>query len=137
MTKTQTNPAPEVERHDDTHDDDPLADLYTFTGEPVKFPQVGDKVLGNIQHIARRQMTDINTGKPEVWPARGDQPPEPRLTTIVYLQVDELADEHDDGARILYCNGGKFTALRESSYRQVTRDLSWLSFRDSCCLLVT
>lgn len=64
---------------------------------------VGDKVVGTIITVERRQQTSFDDNTPLTW-SDGS----PRMLTYVEIQTDERADDDDDGIRALYAKGGNF-----------------------------
>jgi hypothetical protein len=63
---------------------------------------MGDKIVGKITLVERRQQRAIDGGKPETWDDGS-----PRMLTYIELQTDEHIDDDDDGIRSLYAKGGR------------------------------
>ena len=74
-------------------------------GKAFPFEEIGDKVVGTIKLIERRQQTSFENNTPLFWD-NGD----PRMLTYVELETDLRDDDDDDGVRALYCKGGNFEA---------------------------
>jgi hypothetical protein len=77
--------------------DEALDFLLASGGRAVKFEKPGDKVLGLVRAMEKRQDTDLD-GKPRVWDNG-----QPRWMLVVTLEV-EPEDEDDNGMRNLYVN---------------------------------
>jgi hypothetical protein len=63
---------------------------------------MGDKIVGKITLVERRQQRALDGGKPETWDDGS-----PRMLTYIELQTDEHVDDDDDGIRSLYAKGGR------------------------------
>jgi hypothetical protein len=63
---------------------------------------MGDKIMGKITLVERRQQRALDGGKPETWDDGS-----PRMLTYIELQTDEHTDDDDDGIRSLYAKGGR------------------------------
>jgi len=71
---------------------------------------MGDKVVGKIILVERRQQRALDGGKLETWDDGS-----PRMLTYIELQTDERESDEDDGIRSLYCKGGKNHEVAQGS----------------------
>jgi hypothetical protein len=69
-------------------------------GRSAKFPNVGDKIDGEVISAEVTQQTDFKTGAPKTW---DDGSPMRQL--VVTLQTTEHEDDDDDGVRRLFAKG--------------------------------
>lgn len=70
-------------------------------GKAFQFDEIGDKCVGEIKLIERRQQRSFDGGAPLTWDDGS-----PRLLTYIEIQTDLQEDGEDDGVRALYCKGG-------------------------------
>ena len=89
-----------------------LDDLLSTGGSPVvKFPNLGDKVVGVVTKVERTQQTDFDTGKPAFWDDGN-----PKMQFVFHLATD-LRDpevEDDDGSRRLCARAQMEKAIKEA-----------------------
>lgn len=76
---------------------DPNALLMGSGGRSAKFEKEGDVLIGLIERVETRQMTEIGSGTLRTWPDGN-----PRMQLVIQVQTDWQSDEEDDGLRNLY-----------------------------------
>lgn len=88
-----------------------LDDLLSSGSPVVKFPEIGDKVVGTVTSVERTQQTDFDTGKPAFWDDGN-----PRMQYVFTLATDERdADiDGDDGTRRLFARGQMERAIKDA-----------------------
>lgn len=70
-------------------------------GKSFSFPNIGDKVTGEVTAIDAAPQTDIKTGEVLRW-----KDGSPKMQVIVTLATELEEDAGDDGARRVYLKGG-------------------------------
>jgi hypothetical protein len=63
---------------------------------------MGDKIVGRIKLVERRQQRGLDDGKLVTWDDGS-----PKMLTYIELETDERVDDEDDGIRSLYAKGGR------------------------------
>lgn len=71
-------------------------------GKAWSADNVGDKIVGEITLIERRQQRSFDGGSPLTWDDGS-----PRMLTYVEIETDLREGDDDDGVRALYLKGGK------------------------------
>lgn len=100
-------------------DIDPNAFLMGSGGRSAKFENVGDTVVGYIQHTEVRQQTDIKTGAVKTWD-NGD----PMMQLVVTLETEARDDDDDDGVRSIYVKGQMQKAVADAVRKAGARGLA-------------
>lgn len=93
-----------------------VADLLGGGGKSWTGENPGDTVEGTVTQVETQQQTDLNTDEPVFWdPAKT----RPKMMIVATLQTDKREDGDDDGKRVVYFSGHKFTALQKSGAKDV------------------
>ena len=75
-----------------------------------KFDEIGDKCVGEIAGIERRQQTDFSDGHGLTWDDGS-----PRMQTVITVQTNADDGNDDDGVRTVWLKGGRNFEISEGS----------------------
>lgn len=81
--------------------------LFGGGGKAAKFEELGDMVVGVIEHCEVSQQTSMEDNTPLTWPDGSA-----RMQLIVTLQTDERDGDDDDGIRRIFAKGGKWEVAK-------------------------
>lgn len=93
-----------------------VADLLAGGGKSWTGENPGDTVEGTVVQAEVQQQTDLDTDEPIFWDAAKTRP---KMMVVATLQTDKREDADDDGKRVVYFSGHKFTALQKSGAKDV------------------
>lgn len=93
-----------------------VSDLLAGGGKSWTGENPGDTVEGTVVQAEVQQQTDLDTDEPIFWDAAKTRP---KMMVVATLQTDKREDGDDDGKRVVYFSGHKFTALQKSGAKDV------------------